>query len=204
MYCNRCGAEVTPGAAFCSECGAPMVQEGGLQQNQTEQAAPFPMKWHKALIYCFLFLGAALSAINAIMVFSGSHYQGYADMVYGLMPKLKTADTIMGILCLGGIAVALITRQKLAGFKRGAPQLGHPGVCLQWGAGSVLSHCSQCGGGYPRASGGILQPQHHLQFCGNHRCRGVQPDLLQQAGVSLRQLKTTPGRPGLPGIVFIP
>lgn len=121
MYCNRCGAEVTPGAAFCSECGAPMVQEGGLQQNQTEQATPFPMKWHKALIYCFLFLGAAISAINAIMVFSGSHYQGYADMVYGLMPKLKTVDTIMGILCLGGIAVALITRQKLAGFKRGAP-----------------------------------------------------------------------------------
>lgn len=41
-------------------------------------------------------------------------------MVYRMMPKLKTVDMLMGILCLAGVALALITRQKLAGFKRGA------------------------------------------------------------------------------------
>lgn len=132
MFCNRCGAEVTPGAAFCSKCGAPVVQDGGgqqnyapqqnytPQQNYASQAEPYPMKWHKALIYCFLFLTALAAAGNAIMVFSGSHYQGYEDMVYAMMPKLKTVDTVMGILCLAGVALAIITRQKLAGFKRGA------------------------------------------------------------------------------------
>lgn len=142
MYCNRCGAEVTPGAAFCSKCGAPLAQESGWQQNNAPQqnytqqnytqqnytpqqgygiqAEPFSMKWHKALIYCFLFLTALASVGNAIMVFTGSHYEGYADIVYRAMPKLKTVDTLMGILCLAGTALAIVTRQKLAGFKRGA------------------------------------------------------------------------------------
>ena len=100
----------------------PNYQQSNYQQPpypvQPQTMYPYPMKWYKALIYVLLFLTALSGLVNGIMFFSGSHYQGYGDMVYAMIPGLKGLDSFVGILSLALIPVAIITRQKLAGFKR--------------------------------------------------------------------------------------
>ncbi len=38
MFCNNCGKEITEGSAFCSSCGAPVVESAQSQYNQQAQS----------------------------------------------------------------------------------------------------------------------------------------------------------------------
>ena len=37
MFCNRCGFEIVPGAAFCAKCGAPVSSAGSAASQNPQQ-----------------------------------------------------------------------------------------------------------------------------------------------------------------------
>ncbi len=136
MFCQKCGTNLAEGSAFCTVCGTPT---GAPQQT----AAPTPnyqqpytngyqqplandglsMQWFKFLINFALFAGAVLNAITAIQMFTGSIYEGVADLVYELFDGLQTLDMIYGIGCLAIAALGVYVRFRLAGFYANGPQM---------------------------------------------------------------------------------
>lgn len=79
------------------------------------------MKWYKFIIWVQLFLMALFSFANAVLLFSGGHYQGEADLVYSVFPDLKPIDTVFAIPFLALGAFCIVVRQELASFKRQGP-----------------------------------------------------------------------------------
>ena len=81
------------------------------------------MKWYKFIIYVQLFLSALTGLVNGIKYITGSVYGNASERetVYELFPSMKTVSTITGILMLAAAVVAIIARQKLAGFKHDGP-----------------------------------------------------------------------------------
>lgn len=81
------------------------------------------MKWYKFIIYVQLFLSALTGLVNGIKYITGSVYGDASERetVYELFPSMKTVSTITGILLLAAAVVAIIARQKLAGFKHDGP-----------------------------------------------------------------------------------
>lgn len=81
------------------------------------------MKWYKFIIYVQLFLSALTGLVNGIKYITGSVYGNASERetVYELFPSMKTVSTITGILLLAAAVVAIIARQKLAGFKHDGP-----------------------------------------------------------------------------------
>ena len=82
-----------------------------------------PMKWFKFLINFALFAGAVLNLITAIRYFAGSIYGENSAGIYSYFKGLKTVDIIYGVLCLGLVALALVARFSLSGFKKNGPTL---------------------------------------------------------------------------------
>ena len=54
---------------------------------------------------------------------TGSQYGDMSATVYSYFSSLKTIDMIMGIACIGLAVLAIIVRQKLAGFKSDGPKM---------------------------------------------------------------------------------
>ena len=81
------------------------------------------MKWFKFIIYFQLFANCVLNAINAITTFTGSQYQGIADMVYSYVDGLQAVDTVYGVLLLAVAAFAIVVRFRLAKFCTNGPTL---------------------------------------------------------------------------------
>ena len=81
------------------------------------------MKWYKFIIYVQLFLSALSGLVNGIKYITGSVYGDASERetIYGFFPSMKTVSTITGILMLAAADVAIIARQKLAGFKHDGP-----------------------------------------------------------------------------------
>lgn len=81
------------------------------------------MKWYKFIIYVQLFLSALSGLVNGIKYITGSVYGDASERetIYGFFPSMKTVSTITGILMLAAAVVAIIARQKLAGFKHDGP-----------------------------------------------------------------------------------
>ena len=79
------------------------------------------MKWYKFIIYVQLFLSALSGLVNGIKYITGSVYGDLAERIYAWLPSMKTVSTITGILMLAAAVVAIIARQKLAGFKHDGP-----------------------------------------------------------------------------------
>ena len=81
------------------------------------------MKWFKFLIYFALFAGAVLNLIGAIPYFIGSAYGADSAQIYSYFKGLRTVDLIYGVLCLGLVALALVARFSLSGFKKNGPTM---------------------------------------------------------------------------------
>ncbi len=124
QICRRCGTVLPEGSLFCPECGcqvsgqpemAPVWQEPGLVRP--------PLKWFKFIIYVQLFLSALGNLVAGIQLLTRLAYGGLWASIYTFYPALRPVDAVMGVLSLGLMVLALVVRQKLAKFRRGAPKL---------------------------------------------------------------------------------
>lgn len=104
------------------------IPQGNYQYQNPQapyQAPQFPMKWFKFIIYFQLFLTMVTCVFNAITFFTGLHYGSAMDaaMVYAYYGMgLKVVDIIFGLIYIGIGVFAFLVRQKLAHFKKKAPQ----------------------------------------------------------------------------------
>ncbi|WP_072524397.1 zinc ribbon domain-containing protein [Clostridium sp. Marseille-P3244] len=137
MFCRYCGKEIPEGAKFCVGCGRevsaqdnsgqnaqqPQNFQAGEQQSWPNPPQIYPMKWFKFIIYFQLFASAVLMAISAIVLITGAQYEGAAELVYLVCPPLKAVDVIYGIVCIAITVCAILIRQRLAHYVKGAPAL---------------------------------------------------------------------------------
>lgn len=81
------------------------------------------MKWYKFIIYVQLFLAAVSSLFSGISYLTGSIYgtKDEIDAVYTSLPELKIVSIVTGVIMLVAAVIAIIARQKLAGFKHDGP-----------------------------------------------------------------------------------
>ena len=131
-YGNQYGQPNYDGQNYGNQYGQPNY--GGQNYNQpynqpiytnpsTVSSNGLGMKWYKFIIYVQLFLSALTGLVNGIKYITGSVYGNASERetVYELFPSMKTVSTITGILMLAAAVVAIIARQKLAGFKHDGP-----------------------------------------------------------------------------------
>lgn len=102
----------------------PPVQPGYMpvQPMSPLQAADmtYGMKWFKFLIYFALFAGAVLNVVQGVLFLTGANYEGAAELVYAVFSDLEIVDKGCGIALIVLAVLQIITRFRLAGFKRGA------------------------------------------------------------------------------------
>lgn len=136
MFCPKCGTPCD-GVKFCPSCGSSVDQQSYQQPTQQSNQQPayqsyqqpvggasvLPMKWYKFLIYFSLFAAAVLNVANGVVLLNGSHYQGYADLVYAMFEGLKTLDMIVGIASIACGVFAIYVRMRLSGFYANGPQM---------------------------------------------------------------------------------
>ncbi|MBR4295337.1 MAG: zinc ribbon domain-containing protein [Clostridia bacterium] len=120
MFCSKCGTPNDDNGMYCTSCGAPLHE---TQPTKTNATHTLGMKWFKWLIYFVLFAGALLNAVNGIQMLTGSMYDGYAETVYFIYPKLQNLDKFVGIVCLAIAAFGIYTRFRLAGYKKNGPMM---------------------------------------------------------------------------------
>lgn len=124
QICRRCGAVLPEGSRFCPNCGwqVPGQQETAPVWREPQPQGP-PLKWFKFIIYVQLFLSALGNLVTGIQLLTGLAYGSLRADVYAAYPALRPVDVVMGLLSLGLMVWALVVRQKLARFRRGAPKL---------------------------------------------------------------------------------
>ena len=83
----------------------------------------YGMGWFKFLIYFALFAGAILNIAQGAMMLSGEQYDGVAELVYAMFDGLQGLDMGVGIALIALAILQLVTRFRLAGFRRGADKL---------------------------------------------------------------------------------
>lgn len=149
MYCRKCGYDIPEGGVFCPNCGThvdpgmedlPKNNKYASESEKTynnvrtdkrkqtaknQQAAvdstQLPMKWYKFIIYVQLFLFALLNVGNGVQYLQGLQYGADAARVYSYYGSgLKNADMAEGIACIVLAAAAIVVRQQLKKFKKGA------------------------------------------------------------------------------------
>lgn len=79
-----------------------------------------PMKWHKFLIYFSLWIGALNSIATGISVYTGSHYGDSAAEIYDYFQGLQKTDASFGVLYIALGLLLLVTRFKLARYRKKA------------------------------------------------------------------------------------
>ncbi len=138
MYCRSCGAQMRKEQRFCNVCGF----ENAVHINNTQtiyechtptyepKASDYPMKWFHYLIYFALFLDAVVDVSTGLQFVSGSAYyietNGLvsAGQVYALYGTgLKVINILYGVIMLLMAVFGIVTRFKLANFKKGAPMM---------------------------------------------------------------------------------
>ena len=80
----------------------------------------YGMGWFKFLIYFALFAGAILNVLQGILLLTGANYDGAVELVYAVFSDLEIVDMGCGIALIALAVLQIITRFRLAGFKRGA------------------------------------------------------------------------------------
>lgn len=133
MFCKECGQPITDGTRFCPACGTcQMASEGsGVADTPSTygQARPtgamlaieseVSMKWHKFLIYFYLFwmalnffIAAYFSISGGLRVLSATSNDGLDPTGIGVATALfGIGYVMMGMLCF-------VTWQELIRFKR--------------------------------------------------------------------------------------
>ena len=93
-------------------------QPAPYQQPVPYVAQPaLPMKWYKFVIWVQLFLSALVSVGSALLLLTGAQYGHDSDLAYSMIGGLRVVDIIFAAV------FAIYVRQRLAGFKKGAPEL---------------------------------------------------------------------------------
>lgn len=89
-----------------------------------------PLKWHKFLIYFYLWISAFWGFYNALFFAGGLHYTnprtGFPDFsvrdrLYDLFPSIKWIDLSYSIMLIALSVYIIYTRFQLARFRKGAP-----------------------------------------------------------------------------------
>lgn len=91
----------------------------------------YKLKWHKFTIYFALFTLTAITLFVAVPFFigkthaviNGSQIIFNNAQIYAQHPMMQTYDILFGIFFVMYAILIVITRQKLAGFKKDALQL---------------------------------------------------------------------------------
>lgn len=91
----------------------------------------YKLKWHKFTIYFALFIGTIATLIAAVPCFngkihtivSGSQIIFNSAEIYSKHPMMQTYDILFGVFFIMYALLIIITRYKLAGFKKDAPHL---------------------------------------------------------------------------------
>ena len=119
-----------------------------LQDKSTEQPSvqtyPYPMKWHKFLIYFALFASMLLTFVNGFNQMTGNIYliesdgKTEASLVYAAFPNMKAVDIALGVAQLGMLLLIFFARQGLAEFRKNGPKL----LLIMYGAGTILDLAS--------------------------------------------------------------
>lgn len=150
-FCSSCGTQLNDDVNFCVKCGAaqpmrqtvptqpvqppvqyaqpiqPPVQPGYVPQQPMSplQAAgmTYGMGWFKFLIYFALFAGAILNVVQGVLLLTGANYDGASKLVYAVFSDLEIVDKGCGIALIALAVLQIVTRFRLAGFKRGATGL---------------------------------------------------------------------------------
>lgn len=84
------------------------------------------MKWYRFIIYFSLFAGMLVSLYEAYQALSGAMYSTDASelkQIYAYFDGLQASSMIFGVLFILTAAFAFLVRQRLAEFRRNAPQL---------------------------------------------------------------------------------
>ena len=124
QICRRCGTVLPEGSLFCPECGCQVSGQPSFAPGPRESYSPeTPLKWFKFIIYVQLFLSALGNLVAGIQLLTRLAYGGLWASIYTFYPALRPVDAVMGVLSLGLMVLALVVRQKLAKFRRGAPKL---------------------------------------------------------------------------------
>ena len=150
MYCRFCGKQIPDNAKFCSECGAnlapapsaapeesapavPMVPENAaapaMPHGTPDSAAAIGviatpqrgMKWFKFIIYFQLWVTLLVCLIDSSAYYTGSFYEGSAELIYSYWPSLKALDVIMSILLFAMGVYAVCVQRALAKFRAKGP-----------------------------------------------------------------------------------
>ena len=132
-YCSKCGKEHFDEAVICVGCGCLFEKNSNTSVR--------PMKWYKFLIYFFLFVAAfsffvsGLSQIIGATIGENFHFSP-GQKISEFNKITKPIDIVYGILLFGLCALAIITRQHLAKYKRSGPVLFY----IYYGLSFALSH----------------------------------------------------------------
>lgn len=80
-----------------------------------------PMNWYKFLIYFALFASCVINAITGLSLITGMVYGDASGLVYSFYSALKIVDLLIGAAMIALAVLAIITRQKLAKYKKDGP-----------------------------------------------------------------------------------
>ena len=129
MYCDRCGNIIPEGTNTCSICGNVMQSPVTGMNVPLQPIAFVGMGWFKFLIYFSLIAGAVLNFLSALGFITGSIYASQsnytvtADIVYAFYGNgLRIVDIARGASLIALGVFAIITRSKLAKYKKDGPR----------------------------------------------------------------------------------
>lgn len=123
-FCPNCGVELKENDAYCSVCGRE-IRTAVSSQGPTAAYScrnELPMNWHKFLVYCLLWAGAALNLIGGILCVTGMQYGSALgkELVYRIFPSLKALDIFYGISLILLAPFCAHTAYSMLKLKRGA------------------------------------------------------------------------------------
>ncbi len=132
MNCYRCNQSIADYSLVCPNCGAEMSQRakmhgqtGYMNMNFAGFGRP-SMMWYSILVLFYLFMEAFISVTSGIQYIAGfmpEMLKSTGGILYyvQLDKGLKFIDIIYGIWYIGMAVLAVVTRNKLAKYKKNAP-----------------------------------------------------------------------------------